>query len=80
METDDDIMDSAYENCMDDLRKAERRVLMKDGSYNMAMLKNQALKKRVKFPDSFDRDGNFVAFTDSRQLNKDPIEVKKEEG
>ena len=59
MDTDNDILEGAIQNCKFDLRLAIRRLTKAedDGNLNLPMLRNYKLKVRTERPQMFDRNG-----------------------
>lgn len=63
VDTDDEILDFAYENCINDLKRAERRASRPDGSVNLSIARNYRIDLRAQNPDDYDRNGIFIERT-----------------
>lgn len=67
MDSDDDILDSAYKSCIQDLRKAENLCTKQDGTLSLFHIRNVEIRRRAARPQDYDRQGSFVHRTPTKE-------------
>jgi len=57
VDTDDEILESAMNNCFTDLYRADKTITKYDGTLMISRLRNYSIYTRTAKPDFFDRNG-----------------------
>ena len=69
-QTDNGVLDSAFNRCKVDLREAVERTISLFKTCKFATISNYDLRQRVKFPNYYKRDGKFESIN-TKKVNDD---------